>query len=113
MKKNLIILAALFLTQLAMAKDRVIVIIGNEPTNIGNTKVKVDSNVYTDTLTITPAKDVSFIYVTLRDASDNIVESYCSPAYYNDCFTIISPTLPYGYTLEIKDDKGAVYREER
>lgn len=40
MKKNLFILAALFITQLAQAKDYVFVIKGNIPANTGKTIVR-------------------------------------------------------------------------
>lgn len=112
MKKNLFILAALFITQLAQAKDYVFVIKGYTPTNTGKTIVREENGSVTDTLVVTPARDTEFIYVTLKDASGNVIESYWSAARFDDCFTIISPTLPTGYILEVRDDKGMVYREE-
>ena len=102
------IIAALFVVMFVQAKNRTVVIKGN-PVGLTH-KTEVTSVV--DTLTISPAKDVEAIYVTLRDANDNIIEYHSSPACFDDCFTIITPSLPDGYVLEIRDDKGTVYREE-
>ncbi|MBR1415152.1 MAG: hypothetical protein IJ570_04740 [Prevotella sp.] len=108
MKKSVMIVAAFFVAMFVQAGNRTIVIRGN---HVGVThKTEVTSVI--DTLTIRPAKDVEAIYVTLRDANDNIIEYHSSPACFDDCFTIITPSLPDGYVLEILDDKGTVYREE-
>lgn len=112
MKKVLFIIAAMFITQLAQAKDYVIVVKGTDIRVLGKTVVGAEKDSGIDTLIISPAKDVESIYINLRDNNGNIVESYCSSANYEDSFTILSSCLPNGYVLEIRDDKGMVYREE-
>ena len=108
MKKSLMILIALFAAMFVQAKNRTVVIKG-APVSFPN-KTEVASAV--DTLTISPSREATTIYVILKDVDENVLEVYSSPAQWDDCFCIITPTLPTGYILEVRDDKGTVYREE-
>lgn len=108
MKKSLMIIAALFVVMFVQAKNRTVVIKGN-PVGLTH-KTEVTSVV--DTLTISPSREATTIYVILKDVDEKVLEVYTSPAQWDDCFYIITPTLPTGYILEVRDDKGMVYREE-
>lgn len=111
MKKALLIISAMFITQFSLAKHITIVVRGNQPRPTGDTEVTTHGATLSDTLIVTPAKDASLLNITLKDANDNIYQSYCVPATCNDILSVISPSLPTGLMLEIRDDKGYIYRE--
>lgn len=111
MKKLLLVFTSLMLTQIAMSKNITIVIRGTNPPDKTNTEVTSHSNGVTDTLVVSPSKKATAIYVYLKDTNENVYQSYCVPATCNDILSVISPSLPTGLMLEIRDDKGYIYRE--
>lgn len=109
--KKIIISAVLLVAVLAQAKDHVIVVRGATFTNPDKTEVSGGGNL-SDTLTVHPAIDCSTIFVALKDPDGaTLVEQQCA-AVWNDLVTIIAPAnLPHGYFLEVRDDRGFLYRE--
>lgn len=108
MRKTVLFVLWLIACGIVMAKDYVIVIKGQDGPIIGQTEV---TSMHNDTLRVFPSKDAATISITLKDANDNIYQSYCVPATCNDILSVISPSLPTGLMLEIRDDKGYIYRE--
>ena len=90
------------------AKDITIVIRGITPTSGDNTEVITLG--MTDTLEVSPAVDATAIYVSLMDMQGTIYQQHCVPATCNDLLNVISPILPNGFMLEIRDDRGYIYR---
>ena len=105
--------AALLSAMFASAKDHVLVIRGAD-TGHGNKTVVTDGGhtPTSDTLTVRPAVDASIIIVALKDPDGTILDERQCAATWNDQVTIIAPAaLPHGYFLEVRDDKGFLYRE--
>ena len=102
------LVAALLMTMLVQAKDRTIVVRAADVLEKGKTVV---TSAGLDTLYVSPGEDVSFLYITLKDVRDNELYQLFVPASFTDNFTIISPELPEGYFLEVRDDKGYIYEE--
>ena len=91
------LLAALF----TQAREIKVVLKGTSESTTGETEVITREP---DTLAVIPGRGVENIYVTLRDS--------CVPATWEDCFNVVSPSLPNSYTLEIRDDRGVIYTKE-
>ncbi len=96
----------------AQAKEYVVVLKGEKPASIGNTEVVSRESGLTDTLTVKPGKDVSTIYICLTDERGETYDYRCVSASYDDRISLITPSLPEGYVLNIYDDKGYVYMTE-
>lgn len=109
MKKKILIVLSLLLAFIAQAKEITIVIRGIKPSNTGYTEVITREP---DTLSVIPGRGVENIYVTLRDSCGHVMEYYCVPATWEDCLSVVSPSLPNSYTLEIRDDRGVIYTKE-
>ena len=108
MKKSLLALS-LFVAMLVQANDHTIVVRGDKPSQTDNTIVTGKGN---DTLTVRPAVDASVIIVTLKDPDGTVLDERQCAATWNDQVTIIAPAaMPHGYFLEVRDDKGFLYRE--
>lgn len=106
MKKKLLFLVGLFITQLSIAREIVVVIRGTN----SNPPIYTEVTGLTDTLSVTPAVDATAIYVSLMDMQGTIYQQHCVPATCNDLLNVISPILPNGFMLEIRDDRGYIYR---
>lgn len=111
MKKHLLVFASLLFAVITQAKELSIHIKGIRNANTGTTEVNTKPGL-TDTLTVKPGKDVSIIYISLTDERGEIYDYRCVSATYDDRISLITPSLPEGYVLNIYDDKGYVYRTE-
>ena len=109
MKKKWLMIAVLFTALLVQAREITIVVRGTHTSNTGSTEVITREP---DTLSVIPGRGVENIYVTLRDSCGHVVEYYCVPATWEDCLSVVSPSLPNSYTLEIRDDRGVIYTKE-
>lgn len=110
MKKKFLILASLFFTTMfAQAREVNVVVKGITPTQNGNTEVITKETPTADTIMVSPAIDVEFIYVLVKDNQNNIIQQFNTPATSNDQISVCIPSLPFGFFLEIRDDKGFVY----
>jgi len=110
MKRKLLIFAAVFFALCAQAKNKTIVVKGARPA-IGETEIIVEKSGPTDTLTVVPARDASVITVNLKTLSGNVIQQYTLAATCEDIVDIISPELPEGYFLEVRDDNGVIYTD--
>jgi len=107
--KKFLIISGLFIATLGQAGNHTIVIQGTSSTNIDKTTVTGQSN---DTLTVRPAVDASIIIVALKHPDGTVLDERQCAATWNDQVTIIAPAaMPHGYFLEVRDDKGFLYRE--
>ncbi|MBO4810944.1 MAG: hypothetical protein J5552_05185 [Prevotella sp.] len=110
MKKTCLLsmmLALAFL--LAIAKDVHVVIKGS------STHIPIGGTIVTatiDTLSVFPGVGVDTITVALCDMRGEVLESHSVPANFNDHVFVISPTLPDGCYIEVRDDKGVIYTQE-
>ena len=112
MRKIFLCSALLFALQM-QAKNHTIVIHGKGTQSPQKTEVSTTGGgISSDTLTVRPALDASIIYVCLKDTDGTVLDSHQCSATWNDQVTIIAPSnLPYGYFIEVRDDKGLVYKE--
>lgn len=111
MKKKVFCIVALAIALFAQAKNYTIVIRGTRPSNIGQSVVQTKEDPQTDTLTVLPATDVEYIFVSLKNSAGEVVESYVTSARCEDQVSVITPFIPQGYILQIRDDKGLVYED--
>ena len=112
MKKTIISMAVLLYALSAKANDHTIVICGTDSKDIDKTVVTSHGGVNSDTLTVRPAVDASIIIVVLKHPDGTVLDERQCAATWNDQVTIIAPAaLPHGYFLEVRDDKGFLYRE--
>lgn len=109
MRKVFLLLTALLAAEIASAKDHVIVIKHNGTSVTSNTEVKTEGDADDETITITPDIDATTITVDIKDLSGATVSHAVVLASENAIYTISSPTLPNGYYLEVRDDKGWLY----
>ena len=110
MKRILVSLAVLFVTVSAVANNHTIVVRAGDIHN--GDKTTVSGGVNSDTLTVRPAVDASIIIVALKHPDGTVLDERQCAATWNDQVTIIAPAaLPHGYFLEVRDDKGFLYRE--
>lgn len=110
MRAKMLLLTVLLGAQMALAKDYVIVI-RKPDLSIGHTEVTDEPGVLHDTLSVVPSNEATTIYVTLRNANGNVLQQDCLSALREDYINIISPSLPNGYFLEVRDDRGFIYEE--
>ena len=114
MKKGLLIIAGLFTAMGMLSKDHTIVIKSStDGMTVGTTVIPGGGHTPTsDTLTVRPAVDASIIIVALKHPDGTVLDERQCAATWNDQVTIIAPAaLPHGYFLEVRDDRGFLYRE--
>ena len=99
--------AAIFL---AHAGNHTIVVRGDVPVESGKTEVSVTDSC-SDTLVVTPALDVTYIEVNIKDSEGEILQQEVLPATVPSTTHVNTPVLPDGCILEIRDDNGMVYSE--
>ena len=105
--------ASLMITFLIQAKEHTIRVRGTSGSNtVGTTVIPSSHGGDSDTLTVRPAVDASIIIVALKDPDGTVLDERQCAATWNDQVTIIAPAaMPHGYFLEVRDDKGFLYRE--
>ena len=110
--KKILVIVSLCISLFVHANNHTIVVRGEAPSNKDvNTVVSHGSN-GNDTLTVRPAVDASIIIVALKHPDGTVLDERQCAATWNDQVTIIAPAaLPHGYFLEVRDDKGFLYRE--
>lgn len=106
-KREILLVLIMLFTMYMQAKDRTIVVRGKGVNESIKTVVTSCGN---DTLKVDPGREVEFLSVTLKDFSGNILFFQCVSVCFEDHFTIISPESGC-YFLEVKDDRGYVYKE--
>ncbi len=105
--KKLMILAAIFMVQLAQAKDYVLVVKTQKPIRTGKTEIRENS----DTLEVTPDKGISIIHVEVSDAEGTPITQDIMPASIPSNYLITTPSLPTGSLLKIRDDNEVVFEK--
>lgn len=109
MKKGLFIVAALLIAMMVQSRERIVFIRGDKKLRPVTTEV---TSIGSDTLIVTPDKCVKNLVVSLRDYNGDVV-FFRNVAVPLDCYyTVITPELPKGNFLEVKDDRGYVYIEK-
>ena len=108
MKKNCLIVTALFIAQLVFAKEITIIVRGTANTHTNTQVTPLEGNLC-DTLIVDPAINATAIYLSLKDVQGNVHQQCCLPATSYDILNFDPSTLPTGYMLEIADDRGFVF----
>lgn len=112
-KKRVLIVAMLACILCLHAKDIVVHIKGTLQTGNGHTEVTNIPSVFVDTLTVVPGVNTDTITVRLCDMRGEVLESHSVPATFNDHVFVMSPTLPDGCYIEVRDDKGVIYTQQQ
>lgn len=107
--KTLIIAAMLTVASLAQAKDYHVVIKGKGEIKIPRTEVFVGGNIKQDTITVVPAENVTEIQLSIKTLAGEIIFSDLIPFVVPETYHFITPPMPEGFLLEIKDNNGVVY----
>ena len=102
------IFVALFAFQVVQAKDHVIVIRTDTIEPPLSTEVKVDNGSGTDTITVTPAPDVTDITVTVKDEYGTTVLQDRIPASPTGAYMLSIPSLSDSI-IEVSDNKDVAY----
>jgi hypothetical protein len=111
MKKNFFF-AVLFTAQLAQAKDHTVVIKNTTPIEKSKSEVYVNEDGINDTITIVPSTETTAILVTITNHKGEIINEEVMPTCTNASIKIETPEdLSFGSIMEIRDEKGVVYRE--
>ena len=111
MKKASFIFMSLFMAQLAIAGNHVIVIHNDTKGSNQKTEVGVDQTANGDVITITPSKDVNTITVTVKDEYGEVVAEGDVPANTEGVYVVNTPGTTEGGTIEVSDDYGVVHVE--
>ena len=104
----LVATATLLLAMFAQAKDRTIVVRGKGASTSLKTEV---TSVGFDTLSVSPGMEAQKLIISIKTLEDGILYQQIVPVCYEDNYSIITPELPGGYFLEVRDDKGFIYKE--
>ena len=107
--KTLIIAAMLAVASLAQAKDYHVVIKGKGEIKIPRTEVIVGGNIKQDTITVLPAEDITEIQLSIKTLTGEVIFSDLIPFEVPETYHFITPPMPEGFLLEIKDNNGTVY----
>lgn len=111
MKKKILFAVAALTATLVQAKDHNIVVRTDQPTTKGNTEVKVDQTGNGEVITITPAKDVTTITVTVKDMFGEVIAEGDVSATNEGVYELTTPETTEGNIIEVSDDNGVVYSE--
>ena len=111
MKKTKTLIAAAMLTValLAQAKDYHVVIKGKGEIKIPRTEVSVDGNIKQDTIIVVPAEDITEIQLSIKTLAGEVIFSDLIPFEIPETYHFITPPMPEGFLLEIKDNNGVIY----
>ena len=110
--KTFIIAAMLTLASLAQAKVYHLVVkpsSGKPPGFGGNTEVVIGGNTQRDTITVLPAEDITEIQLSIKTFTGEVIFSDLIPFEVPETYHFITPPMPEGFLLEIKDNNGTVY----
>ena len=107
MRKKVFLLFSLFLSVSAWSDNRVIDIKGGTIPEVENTEVSINS----DSIIVKPAVDVTAITVTVTDVEGAVINEQVLPAQCDLTVEVSTPSPSEGYTLELRDDTGLIYRE--
>ena len=100
--------AFLLLAMFAQAKNHTIYVRGKGVSDKSKTEV---SSLGADTLQVSPGQDVREFVVSIKTMQGSILFQQVLVACYEDCYTFIAPDIPNGYYLEVRDDRGYIYKE--
>lgn len=106
--KTLLIAAMLAVASLAQAKDYHVVIRSKEKP-IGFTEVVVNDKFKSDTITVIPADNVTEIHLSIKTLAGEVIFCRVIPFEIPESLNIITPHMPEGFLLEIKDNNGVIY----
>ena len=111
MKKVKLTVIALMLmaTQFAVAKDIKIVIKGTSESPLLKTEVFTGGKFKNDTITVLPAEDITEIQLSIKTFTGEVIFSDLIPFEVPETYHFITPPMPEGFQLEIKDNNGVVY----
>ncbi len=110
--KTLIVAAMLTVALLAQAKEYHLVVkpsSGKPPGFGGNTEIFIGGNTQRDTITVLPAEDITEIQLSIKTLAGEVIFSNLIPFETTETLSIITPHMPEGFLLEIKDNNGVVY----
>lgn len=107
--KYAVIAVLLMATQFSWAKDIKVVIKTTGTKPIGGTEVFIGKDNEVDTVTVVPGNNVTNLIVSLKGLDGETLSSYFLPVDTPDVFNIITPHMPEGFLLEIKDNNGVIY----
>ena len=111
MKKASFIFMSLFMAQLAIAGNHIIVIHNDTKGSNQKTEVGVDQTANGDVITITPSKDVNTITVTVKDEYGEVVAEGDVPANTEGVYVVNTPGTTGENIIEVSDDNGVVFTE--
>ena len=107
--KTFIVAAMLAVASLAQAKDYHLVIKGKGEIKTPRTEIFIGGNFLRDTITVTPADDITEIHITIKNLDGEEIQSETIPFNLPENFHFITPHMPEGFLLEIMDNNGVVY----
>lgn len=106
--KPFIVAAMLTVASLVQAKDYHVVI-KEKDKSIGRTEVFFGGNFQSDTITVLPADDITELQLTVKTLEGEVLFSQFILFDLPENFNIITPHMPEGFLLEIKDNNGVIY----
>ena len=111
MEKRKGLLTAIMLLTSVMIQAKVIklVIKPTENSTIGRTEIFVGPSPKTDTINVFPGVNVTELSLTLKKTDGEVILSELIPLTIPETYNIITPHMPEGFLLEIKDNNGTVY----
>lgn len=110
MKKKFFIMAAILSAQLAQGKDYHVVVKNETTVPKGHTEVYDHEEEGSDTICVTPGDGVTTITVTLTDLDGNVIGHEVLFG-DGDCVEFSTPDGADCLFLEVRDNRGYVYRD--
>ena len=107
--KTIIVAAMLAVASLAQAKDYHVSIKAPAGRPVISTEVFIGGNFQGDSITITPAEDITEIQISIKTLDGEMLQSEIIPFNLPEHFHFITPHMPEGFLLEIKDNNGVIY----
>lgn len=105
-----LLFAALVAAQFAFAKDYTVVVRGKGVGTKGHTEVFIHEEEGSDTISVTPGDGVTTITVTLTDLDGNVIGHEVLFG-DGDCVEFSTPDGADCLFLEVRDNRGYVYRD--
>lgn len=102
---------ALVFVGIAQAKDHTIVVRHGHPLPTGATEVIIGGTAESDTIAVTPGKDVTGVEVVVKNVYGNILAQYWIAADDNTPLNLNMSETQEDCLMEIRDKRGVVYSE--
>ena len=107
-KRRLLAITMLVVALTSVAKDYNIVIRHKDKSK-NKTEIYVGNLPLSDTINVVPGANVTEIHLSMKKLNGEVILSKVIAITTPETYQIITPPMPEGFLLEIKDNNGVIY----